>query len=48
MGVRNIAEKHDSISAIQFLVHEKYNSNGKQNNDIALLELETDAKLSGK
>lgn len=48
MGMLNSDEEHDSIFAINYVVHENYNSNGKGNNDIALLELQKEAPLSGK
>jgi Trypsin len=48
MGMVNSDDVHDSIYASQYVVHEDYNSNGKNNNDIALLELQEEAPLSGK
>jgi Trypsin len=46
MGMLNSKEEHVTIYA-NGVVHEKYNSSGKVNNDIALLELQKEAPFSG-
>jgi Trypsin len=48
MGMVNTDQKRVTLTAILSVVHENYNSNGKNNNDIALLMLNEDAQLGGK